>query len=364
MSSGSGRIYQRGKTWWIDYHFRGKRFRESSGSTRRKDATKLLRKRMGEMGRGKLIGPDEEKMTFDDLAQIVEDDYRVNSRKSLKRLQTSLKHLRGFFGFHRALDITTDRVRAYTRYRQDEGAANASIQKELAALKRALNLAAQAGRLTTVPHVPSVRVRNVREGFFEPGELKAVIEELPEDLRPVARFAALTGWRKAEILGLRWGAIDWDAGVVRLAPGTTKNDEGREFPFRALPELEALLEDQLERTRTVEKKNGEVVPWVFHRDGRQIKSLRGAWDAACKRAGMAGAWFHDLRRTAVRNLEKADVPRSVAMKLTGHKTESVYRRYAIADRKAMEEGVEKLARMHNGGREGRKVVPLREAAEG
>ena len=74
--------------------------------------------------------------------------------------------------------------------------------------------------------------------------------------------------------------------------------------------------------------------------------MDGAWKGACKRAGLAGAWFHDMRRTAVRNLERAGVSRSVAMKLTGHKTESVYLRYAITDKTAMEEGVQKLALFH------------------
>lgn len=96
----------------------------------------------------------------------------------------------------------------------------------------------------------------------------------------------------------------------------------------------------------MERRKGEIVRPVFHRDGDPIKSMRGAWNGVCKRAGLQGSWFHDLRRTAVRNPERAGVPRSVATKLTGHKTESVYRRYAIADEAALKEGVEKLASQH------------------
>lgn len=131
-------------------------------------------------------------------------------------------------------------------------------------------------------------------------------------------------------------------------------------PFSALPELAALLQEQRERTTALEKVTGQIVPWVFHRTGQPIQWYETAWQSACKRAGMNGAWVHDLRRTAVRNLERAGVPRSVAMKLTGHKTESVYRRYAIATEADLREGVEKLARLHrqDHGQE-RGVVTLR-----
>jgi integrase len=120
---------------------------------------------------------------------------------------------------------------------------------------------------------------------------------------------------------------------------------GRSFPFSALPPLAALLEAQREHTRTVERETGKIVRYVFHRRGERIGSIREAWNGACRRAGVPDAIFHDLRRTAVRRLERAGVPRSVAMKLTGHKTEAVYRRYAIADHAALHEGVGKLAKL-------------------
>ena len=360
--TGTGRIYKRGKLWWIQYGFRGEIYRESSNSHTKKDATTLLRERMAEMGIGKFVGPRKERLTFDDLAAMIKTDYKVNGRKSADRLALALRHLRAFFGTSLVLDITTDRVRLYISARQDEGAANASIRIELAALKRAFRLAVEAGHLTAPSYIPSVKVSNTREGFFEMAELERVIGALPKPLRPVVLFAGLTGWRKGEILPLQWSRVDFEAGVVRLAPGETKNDEGREFPFRAFPKLQALLEVQREYTREIERKHGTIIPWVFHRSGKPIRSMQAAWRKACIEAGLDGWLFHDIRRTAVRNLESAGVSRSVAMKLTGHKTESVYQRYAIADAKAMSEGVEKLARLHDGKHEPATVVPIQKSA--
>ena len=176
---------------------------------------------------------------------------------------------------------------------------------------------------------------------------------------PVIQFGALTGWRvQSEVLPLTWDGVDFQAGIVRLEPGTTKNREGRIFPFSVLPPLETLLMNQLKRTREVERARDRILPWVFHRNGAPIRDIRGAWRTACKKAGLEGAWIHDLRRTAVRNLERAGVPRSTAMKLTGHKTESVYLRYAIVEEEMLREGVGKLASFLEVGGGSRRVVPF------
>jgi hypothetical protein len=166
--------------------------------------------------------------------------------------------------------------------------------------------------------------------------------------RPGRRFvdaceasAAVGDVAGIEILGLTWRQVDFGASTVRLEPGTTKNREGRTFHFT--PELRALLEAQRECTATAQAKTDRIIPNVFHRDGEPIKSFRGAWFTACESAGVPGRIFHDLRRTAVRNLERAGVPRSVAMKLTGHKTEAVYRRYAIVSDADLRDAAVKLA---------------------
>jgi integrase len=119
-----------------------------------------------------------------------------------------------------------------------------------------------------------------------------------------------------------------------------KRHEGRVFPFTQ--GLRELLEAQEAETEKLQKEKGIVCPWVFHRDGHPIKSYDGAWRSACKKAGLPGRKVHDFRRTAVRRLEQAGVSRSVAMKLTGHKTESVYRRYAIVSRSDLEDAARRI----------------------
>lgn len=273
-------------------------------------------------------------------------DYELNGRRSVARVKLALAHLRAFFTFARVPDITSDRIAAYIRHRQEAQAAPATIRYELAMLRRGFSLAFRAGKATHRPYIPSVAVDNARKGFFEPADFEAVEAKLSESLRRFARFLYLTGWRSGEALGLTWAGVDFAGGVIRLEPGVTKNREGREFPFAALPPLADLLREQRERTSQLEREKGCIIASVFHREGRAIRSYARAWNAACMAAGLSGRLVHDLRRTAVRNLERAGVSRSVAMKLTGHKTEAVYRRYAITSAADLSEGVAKLAVLH------------------
>lgn len=146
---GLGRVYQptyrdrktrdvrTSPTWWIAYSFRGVKHRESSRSEKRSDAVKLLRRRLEEMSRGRLVGPDADKLTFKALTEMVLTDYRVNSRKSFIRAESAIKHLRAFFGFAHAPDVTGDRVTSYIQSRQETDTKPASIRYELAILKRA-----------------------------------------------------------------------------------------------------------------------------------------------------------------------------------------------------------------------------------
>jgi integrase len=349
------------KTWWLAYNRHGKEYRESSHSTRRPDAVRLLKQRLGEIGSGQFIGPDADKTTFDDLERMLLDDYQVNGRKTKRRAEGCLKNLRARLGHLRARDMTLDRLNAHVAARLQDGARPGTIQNELAILKRVLHLAERAGKARRPPF-PILRVSNTRTGFFESEALRQVLAALPSAIQPVAEFGYLTGWRLGEILPLTWRQIDLKAGIIRLEPGPTKNDEGRSFPFRALPALAALIERRREATTATERETGRIIPWVFHRQGEPIRNFRGAWAKACIAAGLFRVLppkpgheerekrptrlFHDLRRTAVRNLERAGVSRSVAMKLTGHKTESVYRRYAIVGEGDLAQGVAKLASVH------------------
>jgi integrase len=317
------------QVYWIQWYRNGRAFRESADTDKESVAKKLLREREGDVERGVPVTPQTNRALFGELADDVLTDYKVNAKRSVKNVERSFtKHLRPCFGGRRAAGISTADVRAYIASRQAAGAKNATINRELAAMKRAFSLGIEAGKVTQRPKISMLRENNVRTGFFEPAQFEAVAAALPADLQPVVAFAYLTGWRtQAEVLPLQWRQIDFGAGTVRLDPGTTKNGEGRVFPMTI--ELRALLEAQRAHTDAVQREQGSIIPHVFHRTGERVRYFHKAWRNACKAAGCPGRILHDFRRTAVRNLVRAGIPERVAMQMTGHKTRSVFERYNI-----------------------------------
>lgn len=341
-----GSIRKRGGVLWIRYYRNGKRYEESTRTGDREMAKRILRIREGEVASGVPVSPAIGRVKFDDAALDLELEYKQNNRRSIADLRRRFTlHLTPYFGGRRLTSITTSDIRAYIEHRQKQDAANATINRELAALKRMFNLAKRARRILAdhVPHIELLQEDNIRKGFFERDQFEAVRAKLPAELQPVVTFAYLTGWRKAEILSLDWRQVDFNAGTVTLDPGSTKNREGRVFPFAALSELRELLTAQKARTEAIERAQSIIVPAVFHRSGRRIVSLDAAWRSACEAAGFPGMLIHDLRRTSVRNLVRAGVPERVAMMLCGHKTRSVFERYNVISEADLTSGVAKLA---------------------
>jgi integrase len=337
-----GRVYLRGATWWLDFSRNGRRYRQPIESAKTEgEAWDALDKIRAEVREGRR--PDVERTRFEQLAERLLHHYEAQGARarSLARFKQAMAHL-AFFNGTLAKDIANN-LDAYVVHRRKLEAKPATIKLELGVLGRMFRVA----KLPR-PELPRLEVRNVRQGFFEPAELQAVLKHLPAELAAVTRFGALTGWRKSEVLGLQWKDVDLARGLVTLPPGTTKNGQGRTYPVSARPELAQLLQEQRELTAALERAEGRIVPWVFHRAGKPIHDMGDAWKSAVSAASIPGRLFHDLRRTAVRDLERARVSRSVAMRLTGHLTESVFRRYAIVDEADLAEGVAKLAASSNG----------------
>jgi integrase len=259
---------------------------------------------------------------FDDVVQ----DYQINRRKSLVQLNSRLKnHLRPAFSDVRTAEFSTSHIRRYVTERLTSGAASATINRELEVLERAFSLAYKCDppKIARLIHIPMLAEDNVRTGFLDDAGYVRLRQELPHYLRPIFVVAYHVGNRIGELRRLTWNQVDFANGQVVLDPGTTKNKKGRVLPIYG--DMRALLRLQKE----VRDSRFPRCSYVFHHEGRAIVDYRKAWASACKRADVPGLLFHDLRRSAIRNMRLAGIPEKVAMEISGHRSRSVFDRYSI-----------------------------------
>lgn len=369
-----GSIYKRGNIHWIKYYdSKGICHRESSKSNKIMVAKKLLARKEGEIASGIAPSIQFNRVTYEELKKDYLIDYTINKKKSLDRAKFSIKHLDKEFKGSKIPEITTPRIQSYVSERMKwsckkcknrfhidgelkcpecgneglkKGSANATINRELSALRRMLNLGAKQTppKVNHVPHIPMLKENNTRKGFFEHKHFIALRDALPRYLKSFVTFGYKIGWRDTEISKLTWKNVDLQNGIVTLNVGETKNDEARTVYLDT--ELKTLFHDQWKSRRQ------KLTTFVFPSSegtGR-IVNFRRAWNTACRKVGIgygyklsekyvqkwqgkfpAGPIFHDFRRTAVRNMVRSGIPERVAMMISGHKTRSVFDRYNIVN---------------------------------
>jgi integrase len=369
MARGDGRIYRHPESefFWCAYYLRGKQYRQSTGETNEKKAQNFLRRKLKEVGADQIgakafIAPQQEKVTVNEILDDYVNHYRRGGKRSIPREPDSsmtghLKRVRDFLGDRKAMLIGTAEIDSFIAHLQSEGKANATINRSLEMLRAAYRYAVGQNppkllRAITIRKLDEST--NVRKGKFSPQEAEAVAENVPDHLSDVCRFGYVTGCRAGEILGLRWSFLENDAIVV---PATlTKNR--REHNIALTPELEEIIDRR--KARMVAD-----CPYIFHNDGKQILDYHHAWASTCVSLGLGqyycrecrdadgkrtveldankvcsrcgqhwvepiyrGRIFHDFRRSAAHEMWKSGSSEQDCMETTGHKTPSMFRRYA------------------------------------
>lgn len=320
---GSGSIYKRGAIYWIAYSGPEGELRESTRQGSKGRAQAILEHKISGMRSGE-YSPVQDAITMGYLMQAVFADYRANGRKTredAKRRWTT--HLQPVFENLRAARVTTATIREYVGKRLDESAAPATINRELALIMRAFTLGRESGQVRQSPKIAKLREDNVRTGFITQAEADVLAAECAKrGLWMRALFAVLwdTGFRVGEALALKVEQVDLAAKLIRLNPGETKNDRGRVAPLQ--PDTFVLIQ-------ALCAGRAKDALLFTREDGTAVQDFRVTWKTVTEAAGVAGLHVHDLRRSAVREMVRAGVSESVAMKISGHRTRSVFDRYNI-----------------------------------
>ncbi len=338
--NGVGTIYKRGNIWWVQVYVDGKPIVQSSKSTKRSDASNLRNRLLAKKERGDASQGSANTVLIGELLDdILKSDIKPTTRYIWEKVVA--KNIRPFFGKLKAQRLSTDHMERYREFRKGEGVSDATANRELSILRTAFHNARKRTppKVISVPYFPMVQETTVRKGFLTDQQYAVLRDSLPSELKALFITAYLTGIRKGELLAIQWPQVDFDAKLITLERGETKNQEARSVPIVAGDMLNALL-----AARKEQQEQWPESPWAFNRAGEPIKDFRTAWDRACKTAGLPDLNFHDLRRTAVRNMRRAGIPQVVRMKISGHKTDSMERRYNIVDAEDLASARELLER--------------------
>jgi len=333
---GEGSVYARPRSpfLWIKYHKAGMPIRESTRTADFREAARFLRQRLAEAESSPAESP-----RIEQLAGDLFRNYQINEHRSLGDVKARWRlHLKPFLGSMPATELDSQQLERYVDRRREEHASNATINRELACLKRMYRLAYQASppRVPSVPHFPHLKENNVRQGFVTPEQFANLVVTCNDLwLRAMLETAYNYGWRVSELLRLRVGQVDLVARTIRLDPGTTKNREGREVTIESGTLLRLLR-------HCVEGKRPE--DHVFTRGDKPVRDFRKSWENLCTAAGVPGLLFHDLRRSAARSLRAAGVPEEIIMRIAGWKTSNIFKRYAIVDQGDIRAALQQLER--------------------
>ncbi len=333
---GQGCVYRppNSRNWWIKFSANGRTIQHTAKTESKREAERELARQIQKHANGELTA-DSRNTTVVSLKESMMSAWRLHGRgpRSIKWAEGCWRHLLEFFGAMKANAVSSASIRDYMEFRKGQGGSNASINRELSILQSAFSMAYKETprRVAARLYFDRLPESKGRQGFVEEKTYRAIAENcLDLYLRAMLALAYSFGFRKGELLGLKVRDVDLVAGTLRLE--TSKNGEPRQVNLTQ--ETRELL------SACVAGKNPEEP--VFTRDGKAVLDFRGTWEKITRAAGCPGLLFHDLRRSAVRNMVRGGIPEVVAMRISGHKTRAVFDRYNIVSDRDLADAAKKI----------------------
>jgi len=333
-------LFKRGQTWWMRFTYQGKHYRKSTETEDRKLAQRIYDKLKGEIAEGKWFKrlPGENK-TFGEMMEKYMNEHSIPKKMSSERDRSSLTHLLPFFGNHILPEITPNLINEYKRTRVIEGASPCTLNRELALMKHAFNLAFKEWgwiKDNPVKKVSMEREPSPRDRWLTYEEEERLLSVSPHWLKELIIFSIETGCRRGEMLSLQWNDVDLFKKVVNIFGSKTGEN-------RTIPLTQKTFEVLRGRQRVREKVRLIRDDLVFtHPIGRKINihTLRSAFEDALKKAKIEGFRWHDLRHSYASRLAQVGVDPYTIQRLMGHKTFTTTQRYAHHCVESLRRGIE------------------------
>ena len=310
-------VYKKGKNYFIDYYFQGRRLREKVGPSHRM-AQLALAARLGEIAQGRFeLKRSKTSPLFDDFARQYLQ-WAEGYKRSWTRDRISIRAFSREYGNHRLSQITPWLIERFKRTRKDQVSV-ASVNRDLAVLKHMFSMAIRWGLATENPVklVKFFKLNNQRIRFLSLEEEDKLLAACDPELRRIVIAALHTGMRRGELFALQWNHVDFTNRLVTVAD--SKNREPRRIPMSST--LTALLEEI--------RINAPASLFVFHgKKDQPYRCIRSQWERAAKKAGIRDFRFHDLRHTFASRLVMAGVDLVTVKELLGHKSIEMTMRYS------------------------------------
>ncbi len=332
---GQGSVYQpkNSRFWWIKFSVNGRTIQQSSEKETRREALDVLKTEMLKHASGEAV--DGGKITVDSLYDVLLADYRINQKTVAWAERVWEVHLKSFFGGMLAKNVGTDTLSRYIESRRKENAANGTINRELSLLQRSFMLAyeSQPRKIAHPLRFHRLAESKPRQGFIEQKQYDALAKNCSDlFMRAMLALAYSFGFRKAELLTLKVSDVNLIAGTIQLRD--SKNGEPRKVSLTQ--DARNLL------TACCAGKSADDAVFTRGKGKKAVSDFRGTWDKITLAAGCSGLLFHDLRRSAVRNMVRAGIPEVVCMKVSGHKTRNVFDRYNITSERDLADAARKI----------------------
>lgn len=314
---------------WLNFRGKKKRFRLKDLPTKGVAEKILLEAQIKAKSNVWLADEVKTEIVTVAYAWSLYEPYSAERNKSHRDHVQRSKVVLGYFGERDVLTLTEQDVVMYRAQRKSQRnqhgkpLAPATIDREVALLKRIVSYAAKVLNLGKNPlaKIEMLNVPNVRGRALYEHEVATIVSHVRlKILRTIIWVAYDTGMRSGELRHLQWDRIDLQARVISLLPEDTKTKKGRVIP----------MTDRVHQLLSELVPNGKYV-FVSARTNKPYTSFKRGFATACRKADIFGVTFHDLRRSFVTMTRKAGVAESTIMKISGHKTMSVFARYNIID---------------------------------
>lgn len=334
-------VYRIGKSWYLDFYYGGKRYKESVGPVNRTVAKEKLVVRKREVIQG-TYKPKKTEILFEKFREQYLEYSKSNKRPlSSLRDESSLKHLQRAFDGKRLSEISPFSIEKYKTTRKTEGAKPMTINHEMACLRHMFTMAVKWGKAEGNPfkEVKFLKEPQGKDRILAPEEEARLLSYVrskakSKHLEAIIVTALNTGMRKGEILRLKWENVDFKNGHIVVVE--TKNGEIRNIPMNK--RLTTILKNVKDKAPSSE--------YVFCRDGKPYGDVKTGWWKALKESGIENFRFHDMRHTFGSRLGMAGVDIKTIQELMGHKDIKMTMRYSHPTPEHKKKAVEILESSH------------------